>query len=235
MKKDYAFAAVLLVICLCVSLFYVSFILNFSTGSSPGPGPGGGDLFECYNVPEGITNQTAVDISLGYVPARGILLFSTYTVTNSNHRIIAHSTLLHFPLTTEYFIDKDLTSLPNGNYTFKITDFYANGVVRTAFNEAFTVNTAFKYPVLTVTSPKSQTYNSTQVNVTYHINSKVVYSYYKLDDADWTWFHGNITLSGLSNGPHELAVSVVTVANQQLSQADEEQTIYFNINSPTSQ
>jgi hypothetical protein len=57
-------------------------------------------------------------------------------------------------------------------------------------------------------------------------------SYYQLDSQDWTNFNGNTTLSELSIGSHKLAISVVTEANQNIDQANEAQTIYFNVNTP---
>jgi hypothetical protein len=89
------------------------------------------------------------------------------------------------------------------------------------------VDTSFKYPILTVISPQNQTYNTNQVEVIYNINSKVLKSYYKLDNQDWTFIKGNITLSNLSIGSHTLALSVVTEANRHIAVANEKQTIYF--------
>jgi hypothetical protein len=74
------------------------------------------------------------------------------------------------------------------------------------------------------------------VAITYNINAKVIYSYYALDAAgipsqvsDWTYFKGNITLSGLSEDSHKIIISVDSEASGQTSPINLEQTIYFNI------
>jgi len=227
LKKIHAAIAVVLVICLCGSLFFVSFIVDFSSG---GTGPGlGGDVISLYNLPFQTTNETTVNISMGYTPATGTVLYCTYTITNSNHKVVDSSVMLHAPFSSEYVIDKTLTNLANDTYTFVITTHYANGSTRTPENQTFTVDTSFKYPILTVISPRNQTYNSNQIDITYHINSVILYSYYSLDNANWLWFHCNITLSDLSTSSHKLQIFVVTEANLQIAQANEEQTIYFNV------
>jgi hypothetical protein len=222
--------AVILVICLFVSVALLGFIIDFSSG---GTGPGwGGDQFDLYSEPFQTTNATTVHISMGYTPARGVVIYCTYTITDSSHKVIASSVMLHFPFSTEYIIDETLTNLTNGNYTFMITPHYTNGDVRTPENETFTVDTSFKYPVLNVISPQNQTYLTNQIDLTYFTKSKVIYSYYNLNGGDWLWFHGNTTLNGLSNGPYTLGIFVVTEANRHINEANEGQRVNFTVNSP---
>jgi hypothetical protein len=65
-----------------------------------------------------------------------------------------------------------------------------------------------------IISPLNQTtYNATQVPLVYATNSKVLWSYYRLDSinsSDLKNFNGNITLPSLSEGQHELMVAVTT-------------------------
>ncbi len=178
------------------------------------------------------TNASTVHISMGYIPARGVVLYCTYTITDTSHKVIASSVMLHFPFSSEYIIDETLKNLANGNYTFMITPHYANGSIHTLENQTFTVDTSFKYPVLAVISPLNQTYHTNQINLTYYTNSKVIYSYYNLNGGNWLWFHGNTTLNGLSNGSYALGVFVVTEANQHINEANEGQTVNFTVNSP---
>jgi hypothetical protein len=178
------------------------------------------------------TNSTTVHISMGYTPARGVVLYCTYTITDSNHKVVASSPITHLPFSSEYIIDKTLTNLANDNYTFIITALYADGRIHTPENETFTVDTSFKYPVLNVISPQNQTYHTNQIDLTYYINSKVIYSYYNLNGGSWLWFHGNTTLTGLSNGSYALGVFVVTEANLHINEANTGQTVNFTINSP---
>ena len=143
--------------------------------------------------------------------------------------------MLHFPFSSEYIISKTLTNLPNDNYTFVINELYSNGTIHTPLNSTFTVDTTFIEPKLAIISPQTQTYNISKVDIIYHVNSKVVWSYYNLDSQDWrTWtpFSGNITLDGLSEGLHQIAISVKTEANEHTENPFETQTISFNINTP---
>ena len=168
-----------------------------------------------------IYNESTVDISLGYTPPKGtIVLYCTYTITDSVHKTVDSSIMLHFPFSSEYIISKTLTNLANDNYTFIINAYCANGAIRTPVNSTFTVDTTFIEPKLTLWSPQNQTtYNTNEVDIIYHVNSKVIWSYYALDSISyshnekWIPFNGNITLSGLSEGSHKLAISIKTEAS----------------------
>jgi hypothetical protein len=230
LKKQETTVIALLLICLIVSVAFLGFIVDFSSG---GTGPGrGGDEFDQYNAPFQTTKATTVHISMGYTPAKGVVLYCTYTITDTSHKVIASSLLLHFPFSSEYIIDETLTNLANDDYTAIMTAHYADGSTRTSGNQTFTVDTAFKYPVLNVISPQNQTYHTNQINMTYYTNSKIIYSYYSLNGGDWLWFHGNTTLNGLPNGSYTLGIFVVTDANLHINEANEGQTANFTVNSP---
>ena len=86
--------AVILVICLFVSVALLGFIIDFSSG---GTGPGrGGDQIDLYSEPFQTTNATTVHISMGYTPARGVVLYCTYAITDSSHKVIASSVTAAF-------------------------------------------------------------------------------------------------------------------------------------------
>ena len=76
--------AVILSICLIVSVVFLGFIIDFSSGAT-GPGRGG-DEFDMHSEPFQTTNSTTVHISMGYTPAKGAVLYCTYTITDSSHR-----------------------------------------------------------------------------------------------------------------------------------------------------
>jgi hypothetical protein len=89
--------------------------------------------------------------------------------------------------------------------------------------------------MLSFISPQNQTtYNSGNVSLVFTVNSKVLYSYYALDETDdsltsgWKRFEGNITLTGLSAGQHKIEVFA------QTSPGYVEETVVFNVdpNSP---
>ncbi len=232
-KKTYTIIGVLvLVLCL------VSSIVNFSSGNL-GPSHGG-DSFYCFGnlrFAPYIYTETTVDISMGYTPpANTVVLYCVYAVKDSSLKTIDNSIMLHVPFSSEYLIQKILTNLPNDNYTMTITAHYADGTVHTPLNSTFTVDTTFIEPQLTIISPKNQsTYQGNKLEITYNVNSKVIWSYYALDSGsipqmeDWKYFSGNITLTGLSEGTHKLAISVKTEANEHSTYANLMQTIDFNI------
>ena len=233
LKKLYAIIAVVLVICLCGSIVLFGFIVDFSDGG----------LFRmetfrnCPRFTPYIYSQPTVNISMGYTPpANTTVLYCTYTITDSNNKIVDSSVMLHFPFSSEYIISKKLTNLANGNYTYIINAYYTNGTIRIPLNSTFTVDTTFIEPKLTVISPQNQTYNTNGVDIIYHINSKIIWSYYNLDDKDWNGtpfngvpFNGNITLNGLSEGSHKLELCVKTEANEHSYYLNKGQTVYFSI------
>ena len=229
-KKIYAvIATIILIVCLVFSI--ADF---FSTG-----GLYGGDVISdhsgTYIFAPYIFNKPTVTISMGYTPSAGtIVLYCTYTITDSNQKTIDSSIMLHFPFSSEYIISKTLTNLANDNYTFTIHAHYANGTVHVPLNETFTVDTNFIEPKLTLISPQNQTYNTNKIDIIYHVNYKVKMSYYNLDGKDlnnndnWKYFNGNITLNGLSEGLHKLIIFVRTEADIHTNGIGY-QVIYFKI------
>ena len=60
--------------------------------------------------------------------------------------------------------------------------------IHTPLNSTFTVDTTFIEPKLTMISPQNQTYNTNKVDIIYHVNSKVIWSYYAID---WNFLFTN--------------------------------------------
>ena len=174
-----------------------------------------------------------VDISMKYTPFEHVLvLYCTYEVTDSSHKTIDSSLMLHVPLSSEYIISKTLTNLANGNYTLTINAYLANGTVHVPLNETFTVDSTFQEPKLTVISPKNQNYDTGDIDVTFNVNSNLIWAYYRLDSSghdDWTRCYGNMTLNGLAEGTHTLTLSVKTEANEHSRNANSAQTVVFTI------
>ena len=93
---------------------------------------------------------------------------------------------------------------------------------------------------LKVISPVNTTYSTNTIELTYTINSKVLWSYYSIDASDYVdiqhllhdngliAFKGNITLN-LSEGPHRLKIAVQTEESRGSSVPVAYQTIDFNI------
>jgi len=96
-------------------------------------------------------------------------------------------------------------------------------------------------PNLRVISPvNNSTYRTNTIELTYSIDSKVLWSYYSVDASEyvdiqhllqengWIHFNGNITLN-LSEGPHRLKIAVQTEESRGSSVPIAYQTIDFII------
>lgn len=98
-----------------------------------------------------------------------------------------------------------------------------------------------KPSILTVISPTNTIYSTNSIELTYNINSKVLWSYYGIDASEYVDiqhllhdnglipFNGNITLN-LSEGPHRLKIAVQTEESRGSSVPIAYQTIDFTIN-----
>jgi hypothetical protein len=98
-----------------------------------------------------------------------------------------------------------------------------------------------KPSTLRVISPiNNATYKTNTIELTYNINSKVLWSYYSIDASDyvniqhllhdngWIPFKGNITLN-LPQGPHRIMLAVQTEESRSSSVPIAYQTIEFII------
>ena len=96
--------------------------------------------------------------------------------------------------------------------------------------------------ILRIISPiNNATYKTNTIELTYNINSKVLWSYYSIDASEYVdiqhllhdngliSFKGNITLN-LSEGPHRLKIAVQTEESRGSSVPIAYQTIDFTIN-----
>jgi hypothetical protein len=230
LNKHESIAAITLGITLCILVALFGFIINFSgSGGMHGGGAiGNGPRFAPY-----IYNQSIVDLSLGFIPpAHTVTLYCTYTLTDSQNRVVDSSLMFHAPFSDEYIIAKTL-SLQNGDYTFVINAHYLNGTIYTPTNATIKVDTNVLEPEMTLLSPQAQNYTASQVDIVYCVNSHVEWSYYKLDSQEWVRFYGNTTLVELANGPHQLQVSVKTEANEYSYYSNMAQTVNFDVKSAT--
>jgi hypothetical protein len=124
-----------------------------------------------------------------------------------------------------------LRNLPNGYYELNAYANFDNGTSGEIDRRNFVVDTNFVDPLLRVISPMNQTtYHTHDVALTYTLNKDVMMSYYELDKGrntdDWTSFRGNITLTGLSDGSHELWLFVQSKDNFLMK----ESTSYYSVN-----
>lgn len=122
-----------------------------------------------------------------------------------------------------YLTELTLVNLANGNHTLRAYSLDAEGrAMSTAVT--FTVDTTFRYPTISIISPLNQSYSTNEIPLTYTIDATVQWSYYTLDYFDDKTFSGNITLTGLPDGPQKIKVSALTEWDYYVHQ-----TTYFNI------
>jgi hypothetical protein len=89
--------------------------------------------------------------------------------------------------------------------------------------------TPFEYgtinPVVDIFSPKNQTYNATSVSLAFTVNKVVTWMGYSLDGKGTEAITDNVTLSGLSNGMHNVTV----YARDEFGNNSASETVWFNI------
>jgi hypothetical protein len=234
---DHTFASrkeLIVIIALTIFIIFVHSIVNYSSGEFPYTD---GQTFISYDNNQRlwtapcVYSTPTVNILMGYAPpANTLVLYCTYTITDSHQKTIYSALMLHYPFSSEYLISKTLTNLANGNYTFTIYSHLANGALEVPMNETFIIDTAFVEPKLTIISPQNQkTYDTNSVEITFNANSKMKWAYYSFDSGDYIRIMGNTTLNGLSNGSHILSVHVQTENSYRSINPITEQTVCFNI------
>jgi hypothetical protein len=133
---------------------------------------------------------------------------------------------------TAFHAKASMANLADGKHTLTVYAHYANGKEMSRSKE-FTVDTHYKpyKPELLILSPQNQTYTTAELPLTFTINEPIMHAHYMLDRNDpfvflsgETELTGNSTLTGLSNGVHNITVTVVT------ERGSASQTTYFSIN-----
>jgi hypothetical protein len=119
-----------------------------------------------------------------------------------------------------------LAELPAGshNVTVYATDAACNtGVSETIY---FTVDDTA--PVVSVLAPENRTYDVAEIQLNFTVSEQVSWIAYSLDSQPKVQITGNTTLTGLSNGAHNLTVHAQDVAgNTGVSK-----TVYFRLEIP---
>ena len=125
-----------------------------------------------------------------------------------------------------------MDNLADGAHMLVVYARYANGKEMPKSRE-FTVDTNYKpyTPELAILSPQNKTYTTAEVPLTFTINEPILHAHYMLDRHDPFLFlsgdtelTGNSTLTDLSNGMHNITITVVT------ERGSASQTTYFSIN-----
>jgi hypothetical protein len=72
--------------------------------------------------------------------------------------------------------------------------------------------------------PQNQSYDATDIQLTFTVNENVTYLAYSLDDQEKVTIIGNVTLPALSDGSHRLTVYATDETGNSGSE-----TVYFKI------
>jgi hypothetical protein len=80
-------------------------------------------------------------------------------------------------------------------------------------------------PIVDVASPVNQIYNASSVSLDFMLNKPAEWIGYSLDGQDNITIHGNTTLDGLSNGPHDVTV----YARDELNNTGVSATVTFTV------
>jgi hypothetical protein len=79
-------------------------------------------------------------------------------------------------------------------------------------------------PNIGIILPQNQSYDDTDIQLTFTLNENITYLAYSLDGQANVTIIGNVTLPALSNGPHGLTIYATDVMGNSGAE-----TVYFNI------
>jgi hypothetical protein len=142
--------------------------------------------------------------------------------------------LIFIPAPTEFSYNLNTTAVPEGNHTitvyadeYGVYGYASVGFFITGFSSVnFTIDTT--PPNITVSSVESIKYETSDVPLSFTANEPVSQISYVLDGQENVTIGGNTTLTGLTNGSHNLTVYAWdTAGNLGVSE-----TITFNVKVP---
>lgn len=119
-----------------------------------------------------------------------------------------------------------LVNLSEGNHTLKAYSIYVNGGVMSTSSE-FRIDMDYEPLRVELLSPQNQNYSNSQVPLIFHVNVEIKDAYYFLDlnASKRVGLYGNTTLTGLSEGHHQIYLSVYSEDGHSSNMTS------FNINS----
>jgi len=113
-----------------------------------------------------------------------------------------------------------------GGYSY--TSLTHGMVTPVAVNEQYTPIGYGVPPEVKVVSPVSQTYNESSVSLVFTVNKPVSWMGYSLDGQDNVTITGNTTISGLTNGVHNLTL----YAKDTFENTGASETVSFSVEAP---
>ena len=152
-------------------------------------------------------NKTYSEVSLAFTVNRGTQWMG-YSIDNQANVTIK--------------IETTLSGLSEGAHNVTI---YANDSLgNTGSSNAVFFSVDTLPPNIEILLPQNQSYDSTDIQLTFNLNENVTYLAYSLDGQENVEIIGNVTLPALSNGAHRLTV----YATDDLGNSAEK-TVSFNI------
>jgi hypothetical protein len=137
---------------------------------------------------------------------------------------------------TEFSYNENLTGIPDGNRSIKISAAAHGGYVERLIyyyfdiggsaTANFTVDTT--PPSIFVLSPENTTYDAANVTLNFTVSEAASQVSYVLDGGENLTVAGNTTLTGLSTGVHNVTVYATDIAGN----IGALETIYFNVDVP---
>jgi N-acetylneuraminic acid mutarotase len=116
-----------------------------------------------------------------------------------------------------------------GGYYTESREAWLHGLVKPiAVNEQYIPIGYSTPPEINIVSPVNQTYNGSSVSLVFTVNKPINWAGYSLDGKDNVTITGNITISGLTNGVHNITV----YAKDEFENMSASETISFSVEVP---
>lgn len=99
--------------------------------------------------------------------------------------------------------DSVLQNLSEGNHSLRV---YLCDAAGNAISASVKFAVCTRYPKITILSPENKAYNMSDVPLTFFLSEAVSWIAYRVDQQQRLAITGNITLTGLSDGAHQVIV-----------------------------
>ncbi len=152
-------------------------------------------------------NKTYANVTLAFTVNRGIQWMGYSLDNHSNITINAETAL---------------SRLSQGSHNVTIYANDTSGNMGSSNIVFFSIDTL--PPIIDILIPQNQSYDSTDIQLTFNVNENVSYLAYDLDGQEKQEIAGNVTLAALTSGPHTLTL----YASDELGNAGQK-SVSFNI------
>jgi hypothetical protein len=136
---------------------------------------------------------------------------------------------------TKFSYDIELTGVPEGKHYITVHAVEWGAYINDLFVHMFSINgsssvgfTVDVSPNVSVLSLQNKTYDVSDVPLEFTVNERYSRVSYSLDGQDNVTITGNTTLTGLSNGDH----NVIVYATDEAGNVGASETVYFEVDVP---